>query len=125
MSSSIRSNKSEGDRNRRNLRIISSLIQKDDAGVISEIRHIHEEICDASGTAEEYFAIQMVTIIAIMFIIVIFNGYFLAEILFGCSVNDITMDSISIVAFLAYQLLLHAIGLLVIVHASNAVTTEV
>lgn len=47
--------------------------QKNTAEIIVQIAKIHDALCDACNLAEEYFTAQMLTTIAVAFLIIVFN----------------------------------------------------
>lgn len=50
-----------------------NLSQKDTTEIVSQIAKIHDELCDACNLAEEYFTAQMLTTVAVCFLIIVFN----------------------------------------------------
>lgn len=47
--------------------------QKDTSEIVAQIAKIHDALCDACSLAEEYFTAQMLTTVAIAFLIIVFN----------------------------------------------------
>lgn len=85
---------------------------------------IHEDLCDACFITEEYFSVVMLTIVTIGFLIIVFNAYYVLEVLFRHGGN-IDTETTSFIVFLVYQMFIHGLGLLSIVQNSSAVFEEV
>lgn len=85
---------------------------------------IHEDLCDACFITEEYFSVVMLTIVTIGFLIIVFNAYYVLEVLFRHGGN-IDTETMSFIVFLVYQMFIHGLGLLSIVQNSSAVFEEV
>lgn len=85
---------------------------------------IHEDLCDACYITEEYFSVVMLTIVTIGFLIIVFNAYYVLEVLFRHG-GDIDAETMSFIVFLVYQMFIHGLGLVCIVQNSSAVLEEV
>lgn len=47
--------------------------QRNIGEVVTQISTIHDELCDACSLVEDYFSAQMLTTVAIAFLIIVFN----------------------------------------------------
>lgn len=85
---------------------------------------IHEDLCDACYITEEYFSVVMLTIVTIGFLIIVFNAYYVLEMLLRHG-GDIEVETLLFIMFLVYQMFIHGLGLVCIVQNSSAVQEEV
>lgn len=97
--------------------------EKVELNTIETACRIHEDLCDACYITEEYFSIVMLTIVTIGFLIIVFNAYYVLEVLFRHG-GQVDTDTISFIVFLVYQMFIHGLGLFCIVQNSSAVLGE-
>lgn len=97
--------------------------EKTELSTIETACRIHEDLCDACYITEEYFSIVMLTIVTIGFLIIVFNAYYVLEVLFRHG-GLIDAETMSFIVFLVYQMFIHGLGLFCIVQNSSAVLEE-
>lgn len=93
--------------------------------VLKDVCSIHNDLCDTCMIAEEYFALKMLTIVGIGFLIIVFNLYYVMEIAFGQIPDEFAAESYKFLIFLMFQVLMNIMGILCIIHSSCAITNEV
>lgn len=95
------------------------------AEVVKDACSIHDDLCDTCFIAEEYFALKMLTIVAIGFLIIVFNLYYVMEIAFGQVPDEFKAESFKFLIFLVFQVGMNILGILCIIQSSCAISTEV
>lgn len=92
--------------------------------IISELCKTHEALCDACYLAEEYFSHQMMTIIAIDFMVIVFCSYNIVDAIYNEN-QLINVHPTGFILFFAYYMLLTFVTIYGIVRAAGRVTQEV
>lgn len=93
--------------------------------VIKDVCSIHDDLCDTCFIAEEYFALKMLTIVGIGFLIIVFNLYYVMEIAFGQIPDEFQDESFKFLIFLIFQVGMNILGILCIIQSSCAISNEV
>lgn len=93
--------------------------------VINRVASIQSEICDACDCIEDYFKVQMLTIVAISFLISVFDWYYILETIFTDTYTDTHFNRLQFVAFFLYQGLMHVIVVIKIIFFANLAVKEV
>lgn len=93
--------------------------------VIKDVCSIHDDLCDTCFIAEEYFALKMLTIVGIGFLIIVFNLYYVMEIAFGQIPDEFEDESYKFLIFLIFQVCMNILGILCIIQSSCAISNEV
>lgn len=93
--------------------------------VINRVASIQSEICDACDCVEDYFKVQMLTIVAISFLISVFDWYYILETIFTDDHTDSRFSRLQFVAFFLYQGLMHVIVVIKIVIFASLAVQEV
>ncbi|XP_065084335.1 putative gustatory receptor 28a [Ochlerotatus camptorhynchus] len=99
-------------------------MQRSTADVINRVASIHSEICDACDCIEEYFKVQMLTLIAISFVICVFDLYYILEAIFTDGAVNSLFSKLQLVTFFFYQGLVHIVGVMKIVYVSSLAARE-
>ena len=100
---------------------------KSNLEMIEQLTKLHDKLCDTAKYVEEYFTIQMLAVISVVFLIIVFNLFYMLEVLL-CP-NSESMDR----HFQKWQFLLffflyslkHSFAILGIVYTSCSVYSEV
>lgn len=98
---------------------------KDIIIVLDETCRIHEDLCDTCFITEQYFAIQMLTIVAIAFLVIVFNSYYVLEVALGNGQYNKNIGGKEFVIFFVYQMCMYILSVLSIVQSSHSATSEV
>lgn len=93
--------------------------------IISELCRTHEELCDACYLTEQYFNHQMLTIVAIEFVITLFNIYYILEVAFKDNCNILNIGAVEFISFFTFYTFLSFGSICGIVKNATAVTREV
>lgn len=93
--------------------------------VLDETCRLHEDLCDTCFIIEQYFGIQMLTIVSIAFLVIVFNSYYVLEVALGSGQYNKKIGNKEFVAFFVYQMCMYALAVLGIVQSSYSATTEV
>lgn len=93
--------------------------------VLDEACRIHEDLCDTCFITEQYFAIQMITIVAVAFLVIVFNSYYVLEVAIGSGQYNKNIGDKEFVTFFVYQMCMYILSVLCIVQSSQSATTEV
>lgn len=99
--------------------------KRDIMSVLDETCRIHEDLCDTCFITEQYFAIQMLTIVSIAFLVIVFNSYYVLEVALGNGQYNKSIGGIEFSVFFVYQLCMYALSVLSIVQSSHSATSEV
>ncbi|XP_055543511.1 putative gustatory receptor 28b isoform X2 [Wyeomyia smithii] len=92
--------------------------------VINRVASIQDELCDACNSVQEYFKVQMLTIVAITFLIVVFNTYYILEIVFTKNMFNTPCSKFQFFAFFFCQAVIHAFGVLKLIVVSSLAVQE-
>ncbi|XP_065084333.1 putative gustatory receptor 28a [Ochlerotatus camptorhynchus] len=92
--------------------------------VINRVASIQSEICDACDCVEDYFKVQMLTIVTISFLISVFNVYYILETIFADGSTDTPFSKLQFVAFFFCQGFIHIVGVVMIVCVNNLAMQE-
>lgn len=93
--------------------------------VVKDVCGIHDDLSDTCLLAEEYFALKMLTIVGIGFLIIVFNLYYVMEIAFGQIPAEFQNESYKFLIFLIFQVAMNILGILCIIQSSCAISDEV
>lgn len=87
---------------------------------------MHHALCDICEVAEKYFTQKMLTIITIAFLIIIFNMYYILELIFVADNNnsDIMIGIYDFIGFFLYQIIIFWSAIICIVHISSSVVKQ-
>lgn len=85
---------------------------------------IHHALCDICDAAEKYFSLKMLTIITIAFLIIIFNSYYILELLVTTKSQELTMSINDFVGFFSYQIVIYSMSIICIVQTSSGVVRQ-
>lgn len=102
-----------------------SSTDKDIISVLDETCRIHEDLCDTCFITEQYFAIQMLTIVSIAFLVIVFNSYYVLEVALGNGQYNKSIGDKEFVVFFVYQMCMYVLAVLGIVQSSHSATIEV
>ncbi|KAJ6650078.1 putative gustatory receptor 28b [Pseudolycoriella hygida] len=94
------------------------------AEVVKDVCSIHDDLCDTCVIAEKYFALKMLTIVGIGFLIIVFNLYYVMEIAFGQIPDEFQEESYKFLIFLICQVGMNILGILCIIQSSCAISNE-
>ncbi|XP_053691877.1 putative gustatory receptor 28a [Sabethes cyaneus] len=92
--------------------------------VITRVASIQDELCDACNSVQEYFKVQMLTIVTITFLIVVFNVYYILEIIFTKHMSTTPCTQFQFILFFGFQAMIHAFGVLKIIFVSSLAVQE-
>ncbi|XP_037033695.1 putative gustatory receptor 28b isoform X3 [Bradysia coprophila] len=92
--------------------------------VVKDVCGIHDDLSDTCLLAEEYFALKMLTIVGIGFLIIVFNLYYVMEIAFGQIPDEFQEESYKFLIFLVFQVAMNILGILCIIQSSCAISNE-
>lgn len=93
--------------------------------VLDETCRLHEDLCDTCFIIEQYFGIQMLTIVSIAFLVIVFNSYYVLEVALGSGQYNKDIGNKEFVVFFVYQMCMYVLAVLGIVQSSHSATTEV
>nr|QKN21413.1 gustatory receptor [Bactrocera dorsalis] len=96
-----------------------TIVTNNPCEIIQESMEIHHMICDAASTANKYFTYQLLTIISIAFLLIVFDAYYVLEILLGKSAHEGKFKTVEFVTFFSCQMILYVIAIVSIVEGSN------
>ncbi|XP_049307291.1 putative gustatory receptor 28b isoform X2 [Bactrocera dorsalis] len=96
-----------------------TIVTNNPCEIIQESMEIHHMICDAASTANKYFTYQLLTIISIAFLLIVFDAYYVLEILLGKSAHEGKFKTAEFVTFFSCQMILYVIAIVSIVEGSN------
>ncbi|XP_058447184.1 putative gustatory receptor 28b [Malaya genurostris] len=91
---------------------------------INRLARIQDELCDSCNGIEEYFKIQMLTIVTIAFLMVVFDSYYVLETIFSNNFVHTSFSKIQFVLFFICQAALNASGVLKIVIVCSLAKNE-
>lgn len=74
---------------------------------------------------EQYFGIQMLTIVSIAFLVIVFNSYYVLEVALGNGQYNKNIGDKEFVVFFVYQMCMYVLAVLAIVQSSYSATVEV
>ncbi|XP_055600916.1 putative gustatory receptor 28a [Uranotaenia lowii] len=92
--------------------------------VVVKVAQIQDELCDACANVENYFNIQMLAIVAIAFLIGVFDTYYILETIFANSATNTVFSKLQFVAFFFGQAMVNSFGIMTIVYVSSLATKE-
>ncbi|XP_035777498.1 putative gustatory receptor 28b [Anopheles albimanus] len=92
--------------------------------VVSTVAEIQDALCEACSYAEDYFTIQMLTIVTIVFLIVVFNSYYVLDALIGTNSQDTPFSKKQFVLFFLCQTMVYGFGVFIIVYGSSSMLRE-
>ncbi|XP_049537189.1 putative gustatory receptor 28b [Anopheles darlingi] len=92
--------------------------------VVSALAEIQDALCEACSYAEEYFTIQMLTIVTIVFLIIVFNSYYVLDALIGTTSEDTAFSKKQFVLFFLCQTMVYGFGVFSIVYGSSSMLRE-
>ncbi|XP_055543510.1 putative gustatory receptor 28b isoform X1 [Wyeomyia smithii] len=92
--------------------------------VINKIARIQDELCEACCFVEEYFKIQMLAIVTISFLIVVFDSYYILEMLFTQTYVHTVFSKIQFVMYFLCQAIVQVVGVFKIVFFSSLAKKE-
>ncbi|XP_062551277.1 putative gustatory receptor 28a isoform X1 [Armigeres subalbatus] len=92
--------------------------------VINQVANIQSEICDACDCVENYFNVQMLTIVTISFLIGVFDSYYILETIFTDNSSDTPFTKLQFIAFFLCQGVMHVVGVLKIVYVNSFTVQE-
>lgn len=75
--------------------------------------------------AENYFTVQMLTIVSIAFVIIVFNTYYVFEALFENVITGTSFGTTEFVIFFSYQIVMYSIAVVAVVSVSSSAMVEV
>lgn len=104
---------------------IFSSEQKPLLETIESVAKIHDKICDACLIAEQYFTIQMLTIVTIGFIIIVFNLYYVLEACFENDYSGTHFGTVEFVVFFTYQIAMYTTGIVCVCSVSSGASRAV
>lgn len=85
---------------------------------------MHHALCDICEAAEKYFSMKMLSIIAIAFLIIIFNSYYILELLVTTKTQELNTGIYDFVAFFSYQIIVYSMSIMCIVSTSSSVVKQ-
>ncbi|XP_063697716.1 putative gustatory receptor 28b [Culicoides brevitarsis] len=89
--------------------------------IAAQIHHALADICEA---AEKYFSLKMLTIITIAFVIIIFNSYYILELVVTSTTQKLTMGMYDFIGFFSYQIIIYSMSIICIVQTSSSVVQQ-
>uniref|UniRef100_A0A2M4APU6 Gustatory receptor n=1 Tax=Anopheles triannulatus TaxID=58253 RepID=A0A2M4APU6_9DIPT len=92
--------------------------------VVSTVAEIQDALCEACCYAEDYFTIQMLTIVTIVFLIIVFNSYYVLDALIGNTSQDTPFSKQQFVLFFLCQTMVYGFGVISIVYGSSSMLRE-
>ncbi|XP_029724995.2 putative gustatory receptor 28b isoform X2 [Aedes albopictus] len=92
--------------------------------VINQVASIQSEICDACDYVEDYFKVQMLTIVTISFLISVFDSYYVLETVFTDQSTDTPFSKLQFVTFFFCQGFMHVVGVINIVLVTSLTIQE-
>ncbi|KAG4071157.1 hypothetical protein HA402_007642 [Bradysia odoriphaga] len=101
-----------------------STTNKDILEVLDETCRLHEDLCDTCYITEQYFGIQMLTIVCIAFLVIVFNSYYVLEVALGNGQYNKNIGDKEFVVFFVYQMCMYVLAVLAIVQSSHSATAE-
>lgn len=104
---------------------VFTVVRKDSSEIIHESMEIHQLICEAASTANNYFNLQILTIISIAFLIIVFDAYYVLETLLGKTKREGKFKTVEFVTFFSCQMILYLIAIVSIVEGSNRAIKKV
>lgn len=102
-----------------------SATKKDVMTVLDETCRIHEDLSDTVYITEQYFGIQMLTIVSIAFLVIVFNSYYVIEVALGNGQYNKNIGDKEFVVFFVYQMCMYVLAVLAIVQSSHSAASEV
>uniref|UniRef100_A0A336MT24 Gustatory receptor n=1 Tax=Culicoides sonorensis TaxID=179676 RepID=A0A336MT24_CULSO len=87
---------------------------------------MHHALCDICEAAEKYFSLKLLTIITIAFLIIIFNSYYILELLFKSDKqnSELMLGIYDFIAFFSYQIVVYWMAIICIVQISTSVQRQ-
>uniref|UniRef100_A0A182U330 Gustatory receptor n=1 Tax=Anopheles melas TaxID=34690 RepID=A0A182U330_9DIPT len=92
--------------------------------VVSTVAEIQDALCEACSYAEDYFTIQMLTIVTIVFLIIVFNSYYVLDALLGSTSLDSPFSKGQFAMFFLCQAMVYGFGVFNIVYGSSSLVQE-
>lgn len=85
---------------------------------------MHHALCDICEASEKYFSLKMLTIITIAFLIIIFNTYYILELVLTTKTQILKTQMYDFIAFFSYQIIVYSMSILCIVQLSASVVRQ-
>ncbi|XP_049288830.1 putative gustatory receptor 28b [Anopheles funestus] len=92
--------------------------------VVATVAEIQDALCEACSCAEDYFTIQMLTIVTIVFVIIVFNSYYVLDALLGSTSRDTPFSKGQFAMFFLCQAMVYGFGVFNIVYGSSSLVQE-
>uniref|UniRef100_A0A8W7NZ65 Gustatory receptor n=1 Tax=Anopheles coluzzii TaxID=1518534 RepID=A0A8W7NZ65_ANOCL len=93
--------------------------------VVSTVAEIQDALCEACSYAEDYFTIQMLTIVTIVFLIIVFNSYYVLDALLGSTSLDSPFSKGQFAMFFLCQAMVYGFGVFNIVYGSSSLRHQI
>ncbi|XP_058056706.1 putative gustatory receptor 28a [Anopheles bellator] len=92
--------------------------------VVSTVAEIQDALCEACSYAQDYFTIQMLTIVTVVFLIVLFNSYYVLDAVIGTTSHDTPFSKGQFALFFLCQAMVYGSGVFNIVYGSSSMMRE-
>ncbi|EJY57899.1 AAEL011073-PC, partial [Aedes aegypti] len=92
--------------------------------IVNHLASIQSDLCDACESIEDHFTLQMLTVVAISFLISVFDLYYISEKIFTDGATSTHVNKFQFVAFFFYQGLVHVIAVMKIVYIASMAIRE-
>lgn len=103
---------------------VTSMLNKDAQQTLVQVSNIHNLLCDICNTIEEYFTYPLLTIIAISFLFILFDDYYILEVMLNPKHVEV-FEADEFFAFFFIQMLWYVIIIFAIVEGSSSTIKEV
>ncbi|CRK93784.1 CLUMA_CG007312, isoform A [Clunio marinus] len=93
--------------------------------IVNQISIIHDSLCDACNLVEDYFSAQMLTTVAIAFLIIVFNTYYILGAMFGnANIPGQYFNTVEFITFFSYQIAVHFLSVFAVVFVCSSLSKE-
>ncbi|XP_011198978.2 putative gustatory receptor 28a [Bactrocera dorsalis] len=102
---------------------VTSLVRRNPEGALKQVSNVHNLLCDICCTIEDYFNYPMLAIIAISFLFILFDDFYILEAVITPSRVD-KFEADEFFAFFITQMLWYVVIILLIVEGSSKTIKE-
>ncbi|XP_065358038.1 putative gustatory receptor 28a [Calliphora vicina] len=102
---------------------VTSIIRQNPEFSLKQVTNIHNLLCDICNTIEEYFTYPLLAIIAISFLFILFDDFYILEVMLNPNCVEV-FEADEFFAFFFAQMLWYVIIIIVIVEGSSKTIKE-
>lgn len=102
---------------------VTSIIRQNPEFSLKQVTNIHNLLCDICNTIEEYFTYPLLAIIAISFLFILFDDFYILEVMLNPNCVEV-FEADEFFAFFIAQMLWYVIIIVLIVEGSSKTIKE-